>query len=118
MTTQPMAPAGWYADNGQLRWWDGVRWTPYVAPAGPAAPPPPTTAPWPTRSPQRRAVVGVALGLALALAAGLFVTFLGDVVVGGAPTEGERTTIEGLSALAATAALVVGCVYGARKGTP
>jgi len=35
------APAGWYPDpagSGQLRWWDGVRWTEHVHPVPDAAP--------------------------------------------------------------------------------
>lgn len=31
-------PAGWYPDNlapGQLRWWDGFRWTSHVVPTQP-----------------------------------------------------------------------------------
>jgi Protein of unknown function (DUF2510) len=37
MTDLPAAPAGWYPDgSGQLRWWDGVQWTPYLAPVSQA----------------------------------------------------------------------------------
>lgn len=32
-------PPGWYVDPaGVMRWWDGYRWTPYVAPAPLPAP--------------------------------------------------------------------------------
>ena len=36
----PITPAGWYDDgHGQLRWWDGQRWTDHTAPLSrPAAP--------------------------------------------------------------------------------
>lgn len=37
MTGAPQTPAGWYADpyrRHQLRWWDGVQWTPQVADDG------------------------------------------------------------------------------------
>lgn len=33
------APAGWYPNNGMLRFWDGVRWTHHVAPLGSMPPP-------------------------------------------------------------------------------
>ncbi len=32
-TPTPITPAGWYDDgHGQLRWWDGSRWTEHTAP--------------------------------------------------------------------------------------
>ncbi|WP_146828447.1 DUF2510 domain-containing protein [Aeromicrobium flavum] len=35
----PITPPGWYDDgHGQLRWWDGSRWTEHTAPLASAAP--------------------------------------------------------------------------------
>lgn len=31
--TTPMAPAGWYPANGEMRWWDGARWTEHRGPS-------------------------------------------------------------------------------------
>jgi cytochrome b561 len=39
----PVTPAGWYPLNGELRYWDGVRWTEHRA-SVPAPPPPPPAA--------------------------------------------------------------------------
>jgi Protein of unknown function (DUF2510) len=39
-TAPPPTPAGWYSDpsgNGQLRWWDGARWTEHVTALPPVA---------------------------------------------------------------------------------
>lgn len=34
-----VVPPGWYVDQaGTMRWWDGYRWTPYVAPPRPVLP--------------------------------------------------------------------------------
>jgi hypothetical protein len=112
---QPMAPAGWYADNGVLRWWDGARWTPHVAPAGPAAPPPPTTAPWPTRSPRRRTVMGIVLGLGLGLIVAVVAAMVGYGIVGATPTQDQEAAVSGVAGLLGTVGIVVGCLYGARK---
>ena len=112
---QPMAPAGWYADNGKLRWWDGARWTEHIAPAGPAAPPPPNFAPWPTRSPQRRTAVGIALGLGLGLACAVVVALIGLAAIGNSPSEDAEVAVNGLSSLAAVIGLIAGCLYGSRK---
>jgi hypothetical protein len=73
MTTGGSTPPGWYQDPGdarQLRWWDGLTWTPHVAPAH--APPPPPTAPY--GSPITHRVVTTTI-LAAAAIAGVFAAF-------------------------------------------
>ncbi|WP_205474457.1 RDD family protein [Nocardioides sp. SYSU D00038] len=47
-------PGGWHPDPtqpGQLRWWDGTRWTEHTAPAAPPAAYPASTAPGPGPAP-------------------------------------------------------------------
>ncbi len=55
----PITPAGWYDDgHGQLRWWDGQRWTDHTAPLSRPAASPQAAARPQTTEPRVKAPLG------------------------------------------------------------
>lgn len=97
----PSAPPGWYADPwqpGELRWWDGLRWTHHHAPAHEVGPLP--------TLPLRAGVVGIAVSAVATMVAALFAA-----AVGGLARHSLTATERGL-AWPVVLVLLVAMVYG------
>lgn len=85
-TPTPITPAGWYDDgHGQLRWWDGSRWTEHTAPPAVTQPvrpqPRPAARPAAELTPVKRSKLVWILPLVMVLTA-LIGGVLGAVSVG------------------------------------
>lgn len=89
-------PAGWYADSttpGQLRWWDGVRWTEHTTPA--AVVPQSAPTPAPTAKPKRTGLwIGVGAGaLVIVLLIGAGIVFVGARALNGLADRADQGSI-------------------------